>query len=127
MKKIKVVSDKLKRFTLCHWRNLKQVNLLAPNLMEFDYQSGKTLMPFSTMDPSNLERANIFVYKIGSRIDPDFSKSLNYGDVDTSWYNNLQDFVQKFNYSKGLVLVIFCRQYRSILIYEDLLFHQLEK
>lgn len=61
------MSDKLKRFTLGHWRNLEQVNLLVPNLMEFDYQSGKTFIPFSTTNSSNLERANILVYKRGYR------------------------------------------------------------
>ncbi|KAK6795941.1 hypothetical protein RDI58_009396 [Solanum bulbocastanum] len=115
IKKIKIVSHKLKRFTLWYWRNLKQVDLLTPNLREFDFESGKMCMPFSTMVTSNLKRANIFFYKRGSYVDPD----IVYGNVDTSWYNNVQDFVRKLDYSKGLVLVILCRQYKSILIYED--------
>ncbi|KAG5619226.1 hypothetical protein H5410_019050 [Solanum commersonii] len=67
IKKIKIVSHKIKRFTLCHWKNLKQVDLLTPNLREFDFESGNMCMPFSTMDLSNLKRANIFFYKCGSK------------------------------------------------------------
>ncbi|XP_009779858.2 uncharacterized protein [Nicotiana sylvestris] len=113
MKNIKVMSEKLKKFTLWNWRNLEQVNVLAPNLVAFDFESGKTCMPFSTMDPSNLERAKINFYLRSS------DDSYHFGDVDTSWYNNLQGFVQKFNYSNGLILVIRCRKDQSILIYED--------
>ncbi|XP_070055423.1 uncharacterized protein [Nicotiana tomentosiformis] len=111
MKNIKVVSENLKSFTLSHWGNLEQVNMLAPNLMEFNFQG--YIMPFSisTMDPSNLERANLDFYVQQS------DDSYNFGDVDTSWYNNLLDFVQKFNYSNGLILIICCEE--SILIYED--------
>ncbi|MCD7446777.1 hypothetical protein HAX54_016870 [Datura stramonium] len=115
IKKIKVVNEKLKRFFLWHWSNLEQVSMLqSPNLTDFDFQSDKTCMPFSTMDPSNLKQARINFYLL-----PDFSDSYNFGDVDTIWYNNLQYFLQKFNYSKGLILVIFCKKYWSILIYED--------
>uniref|UniRef100_A0A1S3ZR10 FBD-associated F-box protein At5g56560 n=1 Tax=Nicotiana tabacum TaxID=4097 RepID=A0A1S3ZR10_TOBAC len=104
MKNIKVVSEKLKSFTLWNWTNQEQVNMMAPNLMEFKFFSGKTCMPFSTMDPSNLELANIIFY-------PDCSNSWNFGDMERSWYSNLQDFVQKFNYSNGLD--------KNILICED--------
>nr|XP_016465164.1 PREDICTED: F-box/LRR-repeat protein At3g58930-like [Nicotiana tabacum] len=103
MKNIKVVSEKLKSFTLWNWTNLEQVNMMAPNLMEFKFESGKTCMPFSTMDPSNLEMVNINFY-------PYSSNSWNFGDMDRSWYSNLQDFVQKFNYSKGLILVFYCKE-----------------
>ncbi|KAH0703943.1 hypothetical protein KY285_018221 [Solanum tuberosum] len=109
IKKIKIVSHKIKRFTLCHWKNLKQVDLLTPNLREFNFESGNMCMHFSTMDLSNLKRAKIFFYKCGSYVDP----NIVHGNVDSSWYNNLQDFVQKLNYSKCLM------QYESILIYED--------
>lgn len=63
------------------------------------------------MNPSSLERARLdFVL-------PDTVIS-NFGDVDRSWYTNLHLFVQKFNYSKGLIFAISCHKIKSILIYE---------
>ncbi|KAG5572795.1 hypothetical protein H5410_062561 [Solanum commersonii] len=49
----------------------------------------------------------------------DFEVISNFGSVDSSWYTNLHHFVQKFNYSKGLILVIFCHKTNNILIYEN--------
>ncbi|XP_070026495.1 uncharacterized protein LOC107801517 [Nicotiana tabacum] len=111
MKNMKIVSEKLEIFDLSdHRGNLEQVNMVAPNLIEFNFSSGKTCMPFSTMDPSSLERANINFYAKSC-------DSYDFGDVDTSLYNNLLNFIQKFNYSKGLILVIRCEE--EFLIYED--------
>nr|XP_018622540.2 uncharacterized protein LOC108943198 [Nicotiana tomentosiformis] len=110
MKNIVIASEKLKIFSLSHWMNLEQVKMLTPNLMEFNFVGCK--MPFSTMNPYSLEEADLDFQL------PTLSKSY-FGDVDTFWYNNLQDFVKKFNYSKGLILVIHCEKNKSILIYED--------
>ncbi|XP_059307050.1 uncharacterized protein LOC132058611 [Lycium ferocissimum] len=109
MKNIKVVSEKLKRFTLWHWQDLEQVNVLAPNLMAFYFEGCKMPFSISTMDLSNLECG-----RLDLSLQP--SDSYNFGDVDTSWYKNLLCFVQKFNYSNGLKLVFHCEE--SILIYE---------
>lgn len=109
LKNLKIVSGKLKKFTLTQWRNLKKATIQAPNLLEFYFDGDK--MPFSSMNPSSLERARLdFVL-------PDTVIS-NFGDVDRSWYTNLHLFVQKFNYSKGLIFAISCHKIKSILIYE---------
>ncbi|XP_060203085.1 F-box/FBD/LRR-repeat protein At3g52680-like [Lycium barbarum] len=102
MKNIVISSEKLSKFSLSHWMNLEQVKMLAPNLMEFNFLGYK--MPFSTMDPSSLVEAELNFYL---QISP--SKTY-FGDVDKSWYDNLQDFVQKFNYAKGLILIIHCEE-----------------
>ncbi|XP_049393254.1 uncharacterized protein LOC125857685 [Solanum stenotomum] len=115
MKNINVVSEKLKRFSLWDWGNVEKVNMmLAPNLKMFDFEGIKMPFSISTMDPCKLERANLRFYLM-----PEFRNSYIFGDVETSWCNNIQDFVQKFNYSKGLIFVIICEKNNSILIYED--------
>ncbi|XP_015169902.1 uncharacterized protein [Solanum tuberosum] len=62
-------------------------------------------MPFPSMNPSSLERSQLNF----------FLTSTNFGSVERSWYTNIHHFVQKINYSKGLILVIFCRKVLSIL------------
>ncbi|KAH0707231.1 hypothetical protein KY289_012307 [Solanum tuberosum] len=66
-------------------------------------------MPFPSMNPSSLERSQLNF----------FLTSTNFGSVERSWYTNIHHFVQKINYSKGLILVIFCRKTNNILIYEN--------
>ncbi|KAG5572803.1 hypothetical protein H5410_062569, partial [Solanum commersonii] len=103
LKNIEIQSEKLKKFTLVQMESLEKVTIQAPNLLEFDFKGDK--VPFSSMDPSSLERSQLnFI-----------SLSTNFGSVDSSWYTNLHHFVQKFNYSKGLILAIFCRKVLSIL------------
>ncbi|XP_049397143.1 uncharacterized protein LOC125861242 [Solanum stenotomum] len=106
LKIIEIQSEKLKKFTL-DGLSLEKFTIQAPNLLEFDFYGGK--MPFSSMDPSSLERAQLNF----------LSPSTNFGSVDSSWYTNLHHFVKKFNYSKGLILMIFCRKTKNILIYEN--------
>ncbi|OIT05248.1 f-boxlrr-repeat protein 25 [Nicotiana attenuata] len=103
MKNIVIASEKLKKFSLLHWMKLEQVKMLTPNLMEFNFVGCN--MPFSTMNPYSLEEADLDFQL------PTLSKSY-FGDVDTFWYNNLEDFVKKFNYSKGLILVIHCEKHK---------------
>ncbi|KAG5572690.1 hypothetical protein H5410_062456 [Solanum commersonii] len=103
----KIQSEKLKRFTLVGLKSLEKVTIQAPNLLEFDYNGDK--MPFPSMNPSSLERSQLnFVLT-----------STNFGSVERSWYTNIHHFVQKINYSKGLILVIFFRKTNNILIYEN--------
>lgn len=106
-----VQAPNLMQFTLIQGRNLEEVQIQAPNLLEFSFSGDK--MPFSSMDPSSLEsaRLNFFLFKT--------LRIFNFGDVDSIWCTKLQHFLQKFNYSKGLMLVIFCCKTKNILIYED--------
>ncbi|KAK4726541.1 hypothetical protein R3W88_031458 [Solanum pinnatisectum] len=103
LKNIEIQNEKLKRLTLVGLKSLEKVTIQASNLLEFDYYGDK--MPFPSMNPSSLERSQLNFY----------STSTNFGSVDRSWYTNIHHFVQKFNYSKGLILVIFCRKVLSIL------------
>ncbi|KAG5572796.1 hypothetical protein H5410_062562 [Solanum commersonii] len=107
LKNIEIQSEKLKRLTLVGLKSLEKVTIQASNLLEFDYYGDK--MPVPSMNPSSLERSQLNF----------FSTSTNFGSVDRSWYINIHHFVQKFNYSKGLMLVIFCRKTNNILIYEN--------
>ncbi|KAH0691013.1 hypothetical protein KY289_018371 [Solanum tuberosum] len=61
------------------------------------------------LDCEGLEKVEIQAPNLRMVINVD--PNIVHGNVDSSWYNNLQDFVQKLNYSMGL--------YESILIYED--------
>ncbi|KAK4726531.1 hypothetical protein R3W88_031448 [Solanum pinnatisectum] len=108
LKNIEIQSEKLKKFTLEGLKSLEKFTIQAPNLLEFDFYGG-TKMPFSSMDPSSLERAQLNF----------LSPSTNFGSVDSSWYTNLHHFVKKINYSKGLILMIFCRKTKNIIIYEN--------
>ncbi|KAG5572806.1 hypothetical protein H5410_062572 [Solanum commersonii] len=83
LKNIEIQSEKLKIFTLLKLKSLEKVTVQAPNLLEFDFVGDK--MPFSSMDPSSLERAQL-VFS---------SPSTNFGSVDSSWYTNLHHFVPK--------------------------------
>ncbi|XP_049397485.1 uncharacterized protein LOC125861676 [Solanum stenotomum] len=109
LKNIEIQSEKLKKFTLLEELNsLEKITIQAPNLLKFDFHGSK--MPFTYMDTSSLESARLNFFFPGT----------NFGSVDRSWYTSLHHFVQKFNYSKDFILIIFCHQTRSILIYENL-------
>ncbi|XP_059289262.1 F-box/FBD/LRR-repeat protein At5g53840-like [Lycium ferocissimum] len=94
-----------------HVRNLEEVEIQAPNLLEFNFGGDK--MAFSSMDPSSLESVQLSFWLFETPI------IIKFGNVDSSWCTNLQHFLQKFNYSKGLILVISCCRTQIILIYED--------
>ncbi|KAH0705611.1 hypothetical protein KY289_010687 [Solanum tuberosum] len=104
---IEIQSEKLKKLTLLRLNSLEKLTIQAPNLLKFDFHGSK--MPFSYMDTSSLERARLSF----------FLPSTNFGSVDSSWYTSLHHFVQQFNYSKDFILIIFCSQTKSILIYEN--------
>ncbi|XP_055825608.1 uncharacterized protein LOC129894108 [Solanum dulcamara] len=110
LKYIEIQSEKLMNFTLAGLQSLEEVTIEAPNLLKFNFNGDK--MPFSSMDPSSLETARLNFFS------PSTVRS-KFGDVDSSWYTNLHHFVRKFNYSKGLMLVIFCRKTKHVLIYEN--------
>ena len=106
LKNIEIQSEKLKDITIWELKtkSLEEVTIKAPKLLKFDFYGDK--MPFSSMDPSSLETARLTF----------FLPRTNFGSVDSiSWYTNLHHFVQKFNYSKGLMLLIFCQKVLSIL------------
>ncbi|KAG5572692.1 hypothetical protein H5410_062458 [Solanum commersonii] len=107
LKNIEIQIEKLKKFTISDLNSLEKVTIQSPNLLEFGFYGSK--MPFSYMDTSSLKRSRLNF----------FLPSTNFGNVDNSWYTNLNHFVQKFNYSKGLILIIFCRQANIIIIYEN--------
>ncbi|KAG5572792.1 hypothetical protein H5410_062558 [Solanum commersonii] len=106
LKNIEIQSEKLKKFALLQMQSLENVIIQAPNLLEFYFEGDK--VSFSSMDPSSLERSQLnFLWP----------STTNFGSVDSSWYTSLHHFVQKFNYSKGLIL--FYRKTKNILIYEN--------
>ncbi|KAG5572791.1 hypothetical protein H5410_062557 [Solanum commersonii] len=99
LKNIEIQSEKLKKFTLLEELNsLEKITTQAPNLLKFDFHGSK--MPFTYMDTSSLESAQLNFFLPGT----------NFGSVDSSWYTSLHHFVQKFNYSKDFILIIFCHQ-----------------
>lgn len=106
-----VQAPNLMKLTLIQGRGLEEVEIQAPNLLEFSFLGDK--LPFSSMDPSSLENARLSFFLFKTLI------IFNFGDVDSIWCTKLQHFLQKFNYSKGLLLVIYCIRTKSILIYED--------
>ncbi|KAH0708784.1 hypothetical protein KY284_010211 [Solanum tuberosum] len=110
LKHIEIQSEKLNKVTLSKLESIEKIMIQAPNLSQFDFEGDK--MPFLSMDSSSLERARLNFFLPRTVIS-------NFGDVDSSWYTNLNHFVQNFNYSKGLMLVIFCRKTKNILIYEN--------
>ncbi|KAK4355484.1 hypothetical protein RND71_024455 [Anisodus tanguticus] len=68
---VTVQAPNLIKFTLLQGRNLEEVTIQAPKLLDFNFYDHK--MPFSSMDPSSLERTRI-----------SFFLPSNFGYVDSS-------------------------------------------
>ncbi|KAH0705607.1 hypothetical protein KY289_010683 [Solanum tuberosum] len=66
LKNIEIQSEKLKIFTLLKLKSLEKVTVQAPNLLEFDFVGDK--MPFSFMDPSSLERAQLVFSSLSTNL-----------------------------------------------------------
>uniref|UniRef100_M1CIA2 F-box family protein n=1 Tax=Solanum tuberosum TaxID=4113 RepID=M1CIA2_SOLTU len=62
LKNIEIQSEKLKKFTLSQRKNLEKVTIQAPKLLTYEFEGDK--MPFSSTDPSSLERARLSFFLV---------------------------------------------------------------
>lgn len=111
VKNITISGFRLKKLIFRDCRRLVEADIDTPNLLSLEYKGCK--MPFSSFNPSGLREAKIYF-----EIPKDKSKAgFCYGDKDRTWFVRLQEFLSKFDYSKGSKLVI--RYKKDIIIYED--------
>lgn len=100
LKNITISSFKLKTLILRDCKQLEEADIDTPNLLSFEYKGDK--MPFSSLNPSSLNEAKLYFKP--SRTEEGKPRFHN-GDDHTPWFARLQEFLEKFNYSRGLKLV----------------------
>ncbi|MBA0623086.1 hypothetical protein Godav_008576 [Gossypium davidsonii] len=109
LKNITISSYKLKTLILRECKQLEGADIISPNLLSFEYKGEK--MPFTSLNPSSLKEAKIY-FKPSGQGEPRLSNEDNH----TPWFARLQGFLDKFDYSRGLKLVV--RSDKNIVIYE---------
>ncbi|XVF25091.1 hypothetical protein REPUB_Repub13aG0184000 [Reevesia pubescens] len=110
LKNITISSFQLKRLTLRECRLLEEADIDTPNLISFEYKGDK--MPFSSLNPLSLKEAKLYFRPSRAEDKPRFHNE----DDHTPWFARLQEFLEKFDYSRGLKLV--ARSNKNIVIYE---------
>ncbi|OMO66382.1 Mannose-binding lectin [Corchorus olitorius] len=111
LKNITISSFRLKTLILRECKKLEEVDIDTPNLVSFEYKGDTDKMPFSSLNPASLKEAKLY-FKSSKQAEARFCN----GDVRTPWFARLQEFLEKFDYSKGLKLV--ARSNKDIVIYE---------
>ncbi|MBA0774786.1 hypothetical protein Gotri_009973 [Gossypium trilobum] len=109
LKNITISSYKLKTLILRECKQLEEADIISPNLLSFEYKGEK--MPFTSLNPSSLKEAKLY-FKPSGQGEP----RLRNEDNHTPWFARLQGFLDKFDYSRGLKLVV--RSDKNIVIYE---------
>ncbi|XWS12036.1 hypothetical protein CRYUN_Cryun37aG0056000 [Craigia yunnanensis] len=89
----------LKTLVLRECKQLEEADIDTPNLILFEYKGDK--IPFSSLCPSSLKEAKLYFKPSRPEVKPRF----HYGDDHTPWFARLQEFLEKFDYSRGLKLV----------------------
>ncbi|XVE88759.1 hypothetical protein DITRI_Ditri19aG0094700 [Diplodiscus trichospermus] len=110
LKNITICSFQLKTLILRDCKQLEEADIDAPNLLSFEYKGDK--MPFSSLNPSSLQEAKLY-FKPSS---PEEKPRFHNEDHHTPWFVRLQEFLEKFDYSRGLKLVA-CFA-KNVVIYE---------
>ncbi|MBA0565371.1 hypothetical protein Golob_010253 [Gossypium lobatum] len=109
LKNIIISSYKLKTLILRECKQLEEADIISPNLLSFEYKGEK--MPFTSLNPSSSKEAKLY-FKPSGQGEPRLSNEDNH----TPWFARLQGFLDKFDYSRGLKLVV--RSDKNIVIYE---------
>ncbi|MBA0691140.1 hypothetical protein Goari_008786 [Gossypium aridum] len=109
LKNITISSYMLKTLILRECKQLEEADIISPNLLSFEYKGEK--MPFTSLNPSSLKEAKLY-FKPSGQGEPRLSNEDNH----TPWFARLQGFLDKFDYSRGLKLVV--RSDKNIVIYE---------
>lgn len=109
LKCVEIQSAKLKKVNIFKFESIERMTIEAPNLLQFNFEGEK--MPILSLGPS-LESVRLNFFLPSTVIS-------NFGDMDSSWYTNLNHFVQNFNYSEGLMLIVYCQETYNILFYEN--------
>lgn len=99
LKNITISSYKLKTLILRECRQLEEADIISPNLLSFEYKGEK--MPFTSLNPSSLKEAKLY-FKPSGHGEP---RLCNEGK-QTPWFARLRGFLEKFDYSRGLKLVV---------------------
>ncbi|KDP40815.1 hypothetical protein JCGZ_24814 [Jatropha curcas] len=106
LQNITISSHLLKVLALRDCGQLKEADINTPNLLSFEYRGQK--IPFSSLNPSPLREAKLYFEQ----------PMLNYNDDFEFPFHELQNFLRKFDNSKGLKLVV--RSKKNAIIHEDL-------
>ncbi|PPD92253.1 hypothetical protein GOBAR_DD10797 [Gossypium barbadense] len=99
LKNITISSYKLKTLILRECKQLEEADIISPNLRSFEYKGEK--MPFISLNPSSLKEAKLY-FKPSGQGEPRLSNEDNH----TPWFARLQGFLDMFDYSRGLKLVV---------------------
>ncbi|GMI91789.1 hypothetical protein HRI_002848200 [Hibiscus trionum] len=110
LKKIAISNYQLKKLVLRECKQLMEADIDTPNLLSFEYK-GEKLMPFTSLNPSSLEEAKLC-------FEPSWQGESRFHNEDNHapWFASLQEFLEKFDYSRGLKLVVRCD--KNIVIYK---------
>ncbi|CAI0392047.1 unnamed protein product [Linum tenue] len=101
LKTITISSHRLKKLSLRDCKKLKEADIDTPNLVSFEYK-GKE-MPFLSMNPSGLIEANIYLQRgVQNQTRVGFCDE----EDDRARFAKLQEFLGKFDHSKGLKLIV---------------------
>ncbi|CAN1168610.1 Jacalin-related lectin 19 [Linum perenne] len=113
LKSITISSHRLKKLVLRDCKKLRETDIDSPNLVSFEYK-GKE-MPFLSMNPSGLKEANLYLergIKNQTRI------GFCHGEDDKARFAKLQEFLEKFDHSKGLKLLVHSK--KTVMVHEDM-------
>ncbi|KAF2323532.1 hypothetical protein GH714_035945 [Hevea brasiliensis] len=103
---VTISSHQLKTLVLRGCDELREANIDTPNLLSFEYRGSK--IPFSSLNPSGLREAKLY-------FEP---STLHNVDGSGFSFNKLQNFLRKFDCSKGLKFIV--RSKENIIVHEDL-------
>ncbi|KAK8581174.1 hypothetical protein V6N13_144213 [Hibiscus sabdariffa] len=111
LENITISSYQLKTLILRECKQLKEADIDTPNLLSLEYK-GERVMPFTSLNPSSLKEAKL-CFKPSKQGEPRFHNE----DKHAPWFASLEKFLTKFDYSRGLKLVVRCD--KNIVIYEN--------
>ncbi|KAK8584843.1 hypothetical protein V6N13_138789 [Hibiscus sabdariffa] len=111
LENITISSYQLKTLILRECKQLKEADIDTPNLLSLEYK-GERMMPFTSLNPSSLKEAKL-CFKPSKQGEPRFHNE----DKHAPWFASLQKFLMKFDYSRGLKLVVRCD--KNIVFYEN--------
>ncbi|XP_059639892.1 putative F-box/LRR-repeat protein At3g28410 isoform X2 [Cornus florida] len=126
VKRITILSQKLERLALIRCNKLEEASIDAPNLYSFEYTGDK--MPFYSMNTPGLHEAKLHFESIQNKsttcpehieaIWSNMKGSIGKFDQAFVWSNALEEFLGKFDQSKGLKMVV--RVDENVIIHEEL-------
>ncbi|GLU14383.1 hypothetical protein SLE2022_309580 [Rubroshorea leprosula] len=111
VKNITISGFRMKTLIFRDCRKLIEADIDTPNLLSLEYKG--CIMPFSSFNPSGLKEAKLYFEPPKEKAKAGFWHE----EDDQIWLAGLQEFLSKFDYSKGLKLV--ARFKKNIIIYEE--------